>query len=220
MIALAAVSSQFESLANDDARNLQSVVTSLVTKWFHDIIDCPVFDADALPEDALDKLLTKLEALIIHFANRIADDCDISEVWVDRASYKLQYAHICDCQGISSILESGTTKLIRSVSPRILTSLIITYLNSRPSEQQATWVAVSRSLAQLIHGDDDGRCVASKQVLSLLAQSDRLSNTLLAPETLANCALILLDNILQENGDVNSDVELLRLLLNRRGTPF
>jgi hypothetical protein len=77
---LAAISSQFESPTNAEGRNLQSVVTALATKWFLEIIYSPMLGAATLSEDALDELLIKLEALIIHFSSRIMDDRDIPKV--------------------------------------------------------------------------------------------------------------------------------------------
>lgn len=65
---------------NAEAGNLQSVVTALVTKWFLEIINSPTLSAGTLSEGALDELLVKLEALIIHFDHRIIDDLEITKV--------------------------------------------------------------------------------------------------------------------------------------------
>jgi hypothetical protein len=131
-----------------------------------------------------------------------------------------KYPRFSDCQGISSILESYLTKFIQIASPRTLTSLIITYLKSRPSEQQAIWFAILQALAQLIHDEDNARKTASKQLLSLLAQSERLPNVLDASDAFANSVLILLDNILQEDKNADSDAKLLHFLLSRPGMPL
>ena len=127
---------------------------------------------------------------------------------------------MCDRQGISSILESNIAELVRNASPRILTSLITTYLKSRPSEQQATWVAVLHALAPLIHDDNIARKAASKQLLSSLAQSEQLPNVLVAPDHFSNSVLFLLDNILQEHANAESDAEFLHLLLSRPSMPL
>jgi len=127
--------------------------------------------------------------------------------------------HYAAYQGISSILVSDMMRLVQKASPQTLTSLFITYLDSRPTEQQGIWVAVSQALAQLIHDDDSGRQSASKQFLALLAQNDQLPTTLIAPSALADPVLFLLDNVLQENGNAGADVELLHLLLSRSRKP-
>lgn len=80
VVTLASVSSQFDSPTNDKARNLHSVVTTLVAKWFLEIIYSPVFGADTPLEGALDALLIKLQALIIHFNNKIIDYPEITKV--------------------------------------------------------------------------------------------------------------------------------------------